>query len=428
MTKRLLIIGTTIAFAIALVLAGDPVRGLSGFYGVSVAKAQRVRKKHKVRTKKRRNFLEILFGAPRRQAVTRRKMRKTTKVRRRKKHGRKTIIAAPVLAPVEKLENARIVLVVGDFFAGSLAKGLVRTFSQTPAIRIVTKYKGSSGFVREDYYNWTAEIGPIIDALKPSVVVVMIGTNDRQLLRASGKKLQKRTEPWDAVYKQRIESFASAINAKKVPALWMGLPPVRFRAMNKDFLFFNETYRAAIEKIGGHYIDIWDGFSNEEGAFVTSGPDVNGRIVRLRAKDGINVTKAGQNKLAFYAEKGIRKITGVSAAEVFAGLPDDFSLPKRVLEPTYDPQKTGRTIVMRLDDPALDGGNVLAGGDVASIAKNASKPNQAGIVTTARAMPLPSRQIGRADDTSWPRKQYERPKPAPAMQLPSASYKDHLSR
>ena len=40
-------------------------------------------------------------------------------------------------------------------------------------------------------------------------------------------------------------------------------------------------------------MDIWDGFVDENGAYVSTGPDINGQPARLRAGDGINLTKAG---------------------------------------------------------------------------------------------------------------------------------------
>ena len=69
---------------------------------------------------------------------------------------------------------------------------------------------------------------------------------------------------------------------------------------------FNGIYREEVEKVGGQFIDIWDGFVDEGGKFVLTGSDINGQQVRLRGSDGINLTKAGKRKLAFYVEKDIR--------------------------------------------------------------------------------------------------------------------------
>ena len=402
MFRRVIIAISTIGLALAFLLTGAPVLPVGGSFGIDEVQAQQIKRVRK----KRRSLLQILFGGSKRiKRVDRRKRRKRRKKRRRKPR------VATIIPAVVKLENAKTVLVVGDFFAGGLAKGLKRSFSQAPGVKIVAKSRGSSGFVRLDYYNWTENVAPLIDELKPSVVVVMIGTNDRQKMRVDGKKLQKRSEEWDAAYKVHVENFVSTVRGKNIPLVWVGLPPVRFKTANTDFLFFNEVYRSKVEKFGGQFVDVWDGFTNAEGNFVTSGPDVNGQIVRLRARDGINVTKSGQNKLAFYTEKSVRKLVG-GAASILAGLPQEFGVPAKILAPSYDPAKTGRTVVIRLDDPSPDGGNVLAGAK----GPQTHKVGELIIDNNGGEKSIKKRYVaGRADDAVWPRRTYVSPvAPKPA--------------
>src|SRR5690606_10520623 len=71
---------------------------------------------------------------------------------------RRTAAAAPARAEPEKLENARVVLVIGDFTAGGLAEGLTEAFAEAPGVKIVQRANGSSGLVRDDYYDWFAEL------------------------------------------------------------------------------------------------------------------------------------------------------------------------------------------------------------------------------------------------------------------------------
>jgi len=78
--------------------------------------------------------------------------------------------------------------------------------------------------------------------------------------------------------------------------------------MSADILAFNDIYRQAAESTGGAFIDVWEGFVDETGAFTATGPDVNGQPARLRGSDGINMTRAGKRKLAFYAEKPLEKL------------------------------------------------------------------------------------------------------------------------
>ena len=158
------------------------------------------------------------------------------------------------------------------------------------------------------------EIKSLIEAEKPAAVVVMLGSNDRQQMRVGDVREQPRSENWTKEYERRTDAFGKAIASAKVPFLWVGMPAFRVPKMTSDMLAFNDIYHSAAESNGGEFVDVWDGFVDENGAFVTSGPDINGQPVRLRADDGINVSKAGKRKLAFYTEKPLTKILGLTSA------------------------------------------------------------------------------------------------------------------
>jgi hypothetical protein len=46
------------------------------------------------------------------------------------------------------------------------------------------------------------------------------------------------------------------------------------------------------------FVDVWDGFVDEDGRYAQSGPDYEGQIRRLRSGDGVHFTEAGTRKLA----------------------------------------------------------------------------------------------------------------------------------
>ncbi len=270
--------------------------------------------------------------------------------------------AAPAVPEIEKLENARVVLVVGDFLAGSMADGLVAAFAESPDIRVVEKSNGSSGIVRDDFYDWQTALPELLDTSKPSAVVVMIGANDRQDFRTTDPPLVRRTEEWAKEYEKRVASLARLVTERNIPLVWVGVPAFQSPRMTSDMLAFNDIYRRVVTDAGGTYVDIWDGFVNEAGAYVTSGPDINGQPARLRASDGINVTKAGRRKIAFYAEKPLTKALGNLESPVLGALGPE-NLPALKLDPSGAPV-IDRTNPIAFGDPELDGGTELLGADV----------------------------------------------------------------
>lgn len=300
--------------------------------------------------------------------------------------------AEPKTPAPEKDPDARVVLVVGDFMAGGLAEGIEQMFAENPGIKVVDRSKGSSGFVRDDFYDWPKEIGALLQSEKPAVVVVMLGSNDRQQMRIGDEREAPRTDVWTIAYEARTEAFGKVISAAKVPYLWVGVPAFKANRMTTDMLAFNEIYKTAAERSGGEFIDIWDGFVDEAGAFVSTGPDVNGQPVRLRADDGINLTRAGKRKVAFYTEKPLLKLlklesaTGVPAAPLPPGPPVEGM--ERQGEAT--PATIDHTQPMLLSDPALDGGSELLG---------ATSPGQGAMPRGIAEKPSP----GRADDFTRPR-------------------------
>ena len=130
-------------------------------------------------------------------------------------------------------------------------------------------------------------------------------------------------------------------------------------------LAFNDIYKTAVEAIDGSFVDIWDGFVDENGGFVFTGPDMNGQPVRLRGSDGINLTRAGKRKVAFYVEKPLNKLLGEAVSPDIGELGME-SLPALVLHPE-NPAPVNRTMPISLSDPALDGGLELMGAVVKPI-------------------------------------------------------------
>lgn len=318
---------------------------------------------------------------------------------------------APQASPevVEKAESARIVLVIGDFIAAAAAEGIEAIFAQDPTVRIVDRSNGASGLVRNDHYDWTQEISSVIGEVKPTVVVIALGANDRQPMSIGSVRQPLRSDAWMREYSARTASLLSEIQMADVPAIWLGTPSFKSTRMNADILAFNEVFRTTASDAAVDYAEVWDGFVDDKGSFVTTGPDVNGQPVRLRTDDGINLTAAGKRKLAFYAEKPLRAILG-SGGGPHAPTSDPSSQGPMVAAPN-------RTMPIALSDPALDGGDVLLGGSgPARVLPEMSHPDRPDVA-------------GRADDFMQPGAQSRRAAtPEPPDQATTSALRGSVSR
>jgi hypothetical protein len=335
------------------------------------------------------------------------------KARKKRPRAREGVEPPPVTV-VGKRPDARMVLVVGDFLGSGLAEGLTTAFTQNANIKIVDRTSGSSGFVREDFLNWPEKVGELITKERPAAIVVMIGANDRQQMLVDGTRETVRSENWNKEYAERAGELAKAIAARKVPFLWVGMPSFKASKTMLDMLAFNDIYRAAATSTGGEFVDIWDGFVDENGAYMPTGPDINGQPARLRANDGINLARPGKRKVAFYVEKPLYRLLGLDpgapgAATALSTRPAYRIMgpfgPTEPQEPSdidvlIDPNETGpldpaRPVALRT--PALDGGVELLG-EVAEPRREARTPAEKLAIDGIAPAPVD----GRADQFAAP--------------------------
>lgn len=335
-------------FAALMVFA--VVAAMPGFAGIASAQERRERK----------SILQLFFGGNQKTRVEPQATAPATRTSRPKKSTARRAPPPPPEPKIEKLENARKILVVGDFLAGGLAEGLTEAFAESPGVVVVDRSNGSSGLVRDDFYDWQAELPVIKAEIEPALIVALVGSNDRQQLVVDGTRENVRNPAWNTEYERRVKAFVEAATAGGVPLIWVGLPAFQSSAMTSDIVVFNGFYRNAAARANAEFVDIWDGFVDEQGKFVFTGSDINGQQVRLRGSDGINLTSAGKRKIAFYAEKPLRRILGdaANAAVTDISLGD---LPEIMMPPAPDaePVRLTRTPPIALTDPDLDGGNAL---------------------------------------------------------------------
>jgi hypothetical protein len=372
--------------------------------------------------------------------------------------------------PPRKLDTppTTTVMVIGDTMADWLAYGLEEVLSDTPDVGVVRNIRPTSGLVRYDAKNDSLEwSGVVKDALvseKPSAIVVMLGLNDRLPFRdkvppkpapqsaqaapqpqgqpqtqdkaaqpdaakpdgeqpsiaASEPQHQGppgiydfHTDKWEELYGKRVDDMIAALKSKGVPVLWVGLPAVYGTKSTSDMSYFDEIFRARAERAGIVYVDIWDGFVDESGRYVTQGPDFEGQIRRLRTGDGVHFTKFGAVKLAQYVAQDLRRV--MSNHVVPVALPAQEGAPAK---PGAGPRPAVGPVLPLTADTSVDSNNLLGDGGRTTPAN--ADPMAVRVLTHGDPIPAPS---GRADDFSWPRpggNANAEAEPEPAAVTPSA--------
>jgi hypothetical protein len=248
------------------------------------------------------------------------------------------------------------VVVMGDSMADWLAYGLEEAFADnTPEIGVIRRPKAYSGLIRYEArgdLEWQSVARDIMNNEKPTVAVMILGLADRGPIRerpgakpapalagtdtpgqpdsenpdtqvmaperpkGRGSVSEFRSEVWAEAYSKKIADTISAMKSKGVPVIWVGLPSIRGVKSTSEAQYLNELYRAAAEKAGIIYVDVWEGFVDESGKYNNSGPDVDGQTRRLRSNDGVYFTKYGARKLAHFVEREIQRVMTARATPV----------------------------------------------------------------------------------------------------------------
>jgi uncharacterized protein len=357
--------------------------------------------------------------------------------------------------PPRKLETqpAHTIVVIGDSMADWLAYGLEEIYADQTDLGVVRKIRPNSGLIhyepRNDTLEWSQAVKDILADDKPSAIVVMLGLNDRVPLRipvppretaprkgekgepagrAATKELQqnqeqKSTEPaaqagnplgeqapaaaeaprpgsmveyhtdqWAQLYGKRIADMIAALKSKGVPVLWVGLPAVRGPRSTADMSYLDDLYHAAADKAGIGYVDIWDGFVDENSRYSVQGPDFEGQIRRLRSGDGVHFTKYGALKLAHLVDQDLSRV--LTNPVVAAPVPAPEA--KAPAKPGAERPAIGPVLPL-----TADGGGQP--GDLLGGSKNASPSPENSVAASVlvRGDPLAA-PPGRADNFAWP--------------------------
>lgn len=344
------------------------------------------------------------------------------------------------------------VVVVGDSMADWLAYGLEEIYADNQQIGVVRSIRQYSGLVRYEPRNealqWPQAVKDALAAEKPSAIVVMLGLNDRIALRErapakpvppakDGKPDQKqagkpdaksdgkatagqkpderpadprhpgpsvsyefRSDQWARAYKKRIDEMITALKSKGVPVLWVGLPAIRGPRATADISYLDDLYHAEADKLGITYVDIWDGFVDDEGRYTVQGPDFEGQTRRLRTGDGVHFTKYGALKLAHLVDQDLSRIMANPAAPVALSAPQAAAPAKPgTVRPAIGP-------VLPLT-AAGGAGQMIGGGEAGSLlgAGGQTTPLASEDQTVKNALvrgdPLAA-PPGRADNFAWP--------------------------
>lgn len=245
------------------------------------------------------------------------------------------------------------VVVLGDAMGEGLWSGLYRTFEDDPTVDVLQQSKKWTGFTDPKRYDWNGQIDQILNDGNYHVAVVTFGLGEAKALRKDGKLLKVGTEEWRQAYGARVETFIKKLRAAGLGVYWVGLPIMRSTGQSAIAEKLNDVFREKAFVNGAKFVDTWAAFTNEAGGYTPIGPDVQGRVNRLR--DGDRFTSHGNLKVARLVDKELRKDINLAKKErdiPLAGNEEEQAkVANRLNEPLVRPAAPRST-----DGAALGGG------------------------------------------------------------------------
>jgi hypothetical protein len=206
----------------------------------------------------------------------------------------------PAFTPAHPLR----VWVAGDSLVQVPGESLERAVGTGGAVQVVAlESRVATGLTRPDVYNWFTRFHEVAARLRPRVAVLSFGINDAHDYMAGlaeGRSVGPIGSPsWIAEYRRRVEGVTRELAGAGVYVVWVGLPLAPNPARNERFRVINRILRESAEAAPGRssYVDAYSLFA-VAGQWRAYRRDDRGRLVQMRAGDGIHYLPAAGDVLA----------------------------------------------------------------------------------------------------------------------------------
>ncbi len=196
----------------------------------------------------------------------------------------------------------------GDSLAGSLGPSLGAIAGATGVVQPYFDSRVSSGLADPGFFDWPTHATTELATVNPEIVVFIIGANDWG--DVSG-------DTWKADYEQKVDAMMTTLVGSGRTVYWIGSPTLKDQKMDAAVVEVNAVaVEVAKRHPEVHYVDAYTLFSDTDGTFAFNLPDETGKVVTMRAGDGVHLTTDGADYLARAVYKLVDAQCHVTAQKV----------------------------------------------------------------------------------------------------------------
>jgi hypothetical protein len=196
--------------------------------------------------------------------------------------------------------------IAGDSLVVVPGESVLRAIADNPAFDAADAIDGriASGLERPDVFNWFTHIREVMETRKPRAVVVMFGGNDDHGFMTGlqeGREVGSFGSPtWRREYRRRLATVMDTVTSRGGYLVWIGLPISRDAEQTRRYDVINTIAQTEAAKRKGRvsYLDTYFFFAGEDGGYAQYVEDSSGKLVKMRADDGVHFERAAGDLIA----------------------------------------------------------------------------------------------------------------------------------
>lgn len=198
------------------------------------------------------------------------------------------------------------VWIAGDSLVVVPGESLLRAIADNRALTPAGKIDGriASGLERPDVFNWFTHVREQMRKKQPKAAVLMLGGNDDHGFMTGlpeGREVGSFGSPsWRAEYRRRVAAIMETVTRRGAFLVWIGLPISHDSEQTARYDVINSIVQSEAAKRPGRasYLDTYFFFAGDDGGFAEYIEDDTGRLVKMRADDGIHFERAAGDLIA----------------------------------------------------------------------------------------------------------------------------------
>ncbi|MDO8311923.1 MAG: SGNH family hydrolase [Sideroxyarcus sp.] len=192
------------------------------------------------------------------------------------------------------------ILLVGDSLMQGLAPHLITNLKRKYKVESMDLSKHSTGLTYPAFFDWPATLEDAFELEDYSVVIVFLGANDPWDMTIHGRYIRFGSEPWAAVYRERVARIINTAASHRARLVWLGVPPMGREDLIGKAQTLNAIYAEEADKMPlfARFVAT-DPTLTADGSSFTKFLELPDRgSVMVRTDDGVHFTTQGHRLLA----------------------------------------------------------------------------------------------------------------------------------